>query len=137
MSYITLANFITTFILTGVIWTIQLVHYPSFQYISEDQFPNFMNFHMKKISYIVAPLMLSEMLVSCILLYFKVDIIAILNILIIVLIWLSTLFLSIPCHNKLKGGHNMQTIKKLVLTNWPRTILWSVKSCVCIIIHFK
>jgi hypothetical protein len=45
-----------------------------------------------------------------------------------VLIWSSTLFLSIPYHNILSAGFSSEAAQKLVLTNWPRTVLWSVRS---------
>ena len=41
-------NVISAFLLTGVIWTIQIVHYPSFHYIDKLSFTNFHHFHEKK-----------------------------------------------------------------------------------------
>ena len=137
MDYIVFINLISTLLLTGLIWTIQLVHYPSFKYVSEEKFSVFMEFHMKNITYLVGPLMLIEIIVSANLFSLAIDKLIIINLLIVTLIWLSTLFLSIPCHNKLKDGYQLQTIKKLTLTNWPRTILWSLKSYVSVLVLLK
>ena len=44
------------------------------------------------------------------------------------LIFLSTLFLQVPMHQKLEYGYNNQSINYLINTNWIRTFLWVIKS---------
>ena len=44
----------------------------------------------------------------------------------------STLFLSVPLHEKMVKQPNAEIGKKLVATNWPRTISWSLRGVVCI-----
>lgn len=39
----------------------------------------------------------------------------------------STFFLSVPYHNALATGKSDELIKKLVVTNWPRTLMWSFR----------
>ena len=58
MDFIFFLNVISAFFLTGVIWTIQIVHYPSFHYIDKLSFVNFHQFHERRISIIVMPLMM-------------------------------------------------------------------------------
>ena len=137
MVYVVLINLLSTFMLTGLIWTIQIIHYPSFKYISQNQFPDFMTFHMNKITYIVMPLMLLELMSASYLFIYIFSTFTIINFLFVVFIWLSTFLLSIPCHNKLKEKYDPKTIEKLVITNWPRTILWSLKSILSILIMIK
>jgi hypothetical protein len=43
----------------------------------------------------------------------------------------STLFLSVPLHAKMALAHNDETGRKLVVTNWPRTIAWTVRLTLC------
>ena len=50
-----------SFSLVGLIWTIQVVHYPSFSYVDNDHYIDFQHFHMRAITYIVMPLMLFEL----------------------------------------------------------------------------
>ena len=64
MDFLFFLNVISAFLLTGVIWTIQLVHYPSFHFIDKLSFTNFHNFHERRISIIVMPLMLIELITS-------------------------------------------------------------------------
>jgi hypothetical protein len=46
----------------------------------------------------------------------------------VVIIWLSTFLLQVPIHKKLRSGKEDSHIKRLVATNWIRTIAWSLKA---------
>lgn len=64
------ANGASTFALTGLIWTVQLVHYPTFRYVSASQFVAFETFHQRRMSYVVVPLMSIELGTAMALLFF-------------------------------------------------------------------
>ena len=121
-------NVISAFLLTGVIWTIQIVHYPSFHYIDKLSFTNFHNFHERRISIIVMPLMLIELTTSTALYINNMSsIVLALNLLIVLLIWCSTFFIQVPIHSILSQKKDKKLIEKLVNTNWIRTFLWSMR----------
>jgi len=128
-------HILSTALMTGVIWTIQLVHYPSFHFINPSVYEKFQKFHMARISYLVMPLMIVELLTGFLLLFLTPSAtlspnsyeILMLNFILILLIWLSTFLLSVPCHAKLEKGYNLGAANKLVSTNWIRTALWSVR----------
>ena len=121
-------NVISAFLLTGVIWTIQIVHYPSFHYIDKMSFTNFHHFHERRISIIVMPLMLIELTTSTALYINNMSsIVFALNLLIVVLIWCSTFFVQVPIHSILSKKKDKKLIEKLVNTNWIRTFLWSMR----------
>jgi hypothetical protein len=40
----------------------------------------------------------------------------------------STVFLSVPLHARMARGYSPDTGRRLVLTNWPRTIAWTSRS---------
>jgi hypothetical protein len=121
-------NVISAFLLTGVIWTIQIVHYPSFHYIDKMSFTNFHHFHERRISIIVMPLMLIELTTSTALYINNMSsIVFALNLLIVVLIWCSTFFIQVPIHSILSQKKDKKLIEKLVNTNWIRTFLWSMR----------
>jgi hypothetical protein len=42
-------------------------------------------------------------------------------------IWLSTFLLQVPQHNVLLQGFAEEAHRKLVITNWIRTVLWSCR----------
>ncbi|MDG1089380.1 MAG: hypothetical protein P8P37_00745 [Candidatus Marinimicrobia bacterium] len=121
-------NVISAFLLTGVIWTIQIVHYPSFHYIDKMSFTNFHHFHERRIAIIVMPLMLIELTTSTALYINNMSsIVFALNLLIVVLIWCSTFFIQVPIHSILSQKKDKKLIEKLVNTNWIRTFLWSMR----------
>ncbi len=153
LSYLILTQTFVTLFLTGLIWTIQIVHYPSFLDVPISELQIFHKNHTNRISLLVIPLMTLELVVSIVLLFSclfeqlesvlgsnselmqdRVDYIHAvgfwvwLNLIIVVLLWGSTFFISVPIHNELSQGVSEPTIQKLIRTNWVRTILWSIKS---------
>ena len=128
MHFLFFLNTISAFLLTGVIWTIQLIHYPSFHYIDKLSFVNFHKFHERRISIIVIPLMIVELITSVVLYMNDTSsLIFALNLAIIVLIWCSTFFIQVPIHTILSSGKDKKMIEKLVKTNWIRTFLWTIR----------
>lgn len=128
--FLWLLNIVSTFILLGLILVIQFVHYPSFFWISEKKFKEFTSFHTRSISIIVAPLMVTEILMASFLILIADNhwSVRFINLFSIVLIWCATFFFSIPCHQKLSLERNEVIIRDLIRTNWYRTILWGMRS---------
>ena len=52
----------STFVMVGIIWIVQLVHYPSFAFVDVTRYIEFQTFHERNISFIVVPLMVVEAL---------------------------------------------------------------------------
>lgn len=128
MQLLQLCNLAITGALIGLIWTIQLVHYPAFRFVTAAEFVAFERFHTQRISLIVMPLMLAELALGLWLCYLTAFVwVHCIALLLIIGVWLSTFFLSVPCHNALAKGKDDRLIRRLVISNWPRTILWSVK----------
>ncbi len=115
-------------IMVGVIWVIQLVHYPSFHFIDKDIYDSFQKFHMNKISIIVIPVMILELVTGFLLLIGNSkNILIIISFGILILIWgITGLFFS-DAHGKLILGYNELIVNKLVSMNWIRTVLWTFK----------
>jgi len=121
--------------MVGVIWTIQVVHYPGFSYVGDEIFKKFSEFHQRKITYVVMPPMLAEISTAVALFAFEdfaSRTLLGINLLLVILIWVSTFLLSMPGHKVLTEGKDIAAIDKLVVTNWPRTILWSLRVLVLI-----
>jgi hypothetical protein len=125
---------LTTLALTGVIWLVQIVHYPLFSFVGTEKYRLFHFAHMNRISYVVAPLMIAEA-VSAALLVFYPPPEADWRVLyvgagLVVVVWLSTFFLQVPLHEKLAQGFDRETHNSLVLTNWIRTAAWSLRAAI-------
>ncbi len=122
-------NVAVNWTLVGLIWVIQLVHYPTFAYVDNSNFLQFHAHHSKSISIIVMPLMLIELALATYFAYQNQwNFIALTPLLFVLLIWASTFFIQVPIHQKLGQGKNLVLIQKLVNTNWIRTIFWTIKA---------
>ncbi len=118
----------STYLMVGLIWIVQLVHYPAFHFIEDKSFTVFESFHQKRISFIVFPFMLMELVSGLVILaYQNYSFISIVNLSSVVLIWLCTILISMPLHKKLSCGKDLNIIKKLIKTNWLRTFVWSFR----------
>lgn len=126
---LTYFNLIFTWLLVGLIWVIQLVHYPSFEFIATDNFLAFHQHHTRSITMIVMPLMLGELGLAVYLAQQqKWGLIWLVPLILVLGIWLSTFLIQVPIHNQLGVGKDSHLIKRLVQTNWVRTILWTIKA---------
>ncbi len=127
-----LIHFFVSSAMMGLIWLVQLVHYPAFRFIEGREYVSFALFHTTQITWVVAPLMIVE-LFSAFLMSFDSTLslwVKVLSLLCLVAIWLSTVFFQIPQHGVLALGKNIEAIEKLVSMNWIRTIAWTLKSFV-------
>jgi hypothetical protein len=113
--------------MTGIIWLVQCLVYPIFRYVGEKEFTDIHNFQMKRISILVGPLMTLEFFTAALLLYQIKTSIYFFNLLSVIILWGLTFLVNIRAHENL--NYRSQSSKKnLVAKNWPRTILWSLRS---------
>ena len=120
-------NFISTSVMVGVIWVIQLLHYPSFHFINEKKYIEFQHFHMQRISFIVIPVMLIELASALLLSYFFRSSLTIILLALLLGIWGITFIFFTNMHQKLTNGFDPSIVDKLVKINWSRTALWSLR----------
>ena len=113
--------------LTGLIWLVQLVHYPSFAFVAPEKFAEFHAFHSRSITWIVMPIMCFELGSGFYLALKMPGQFWKWQLLLVGGTWLATAFLSVPLHNALAGGFSLDLIGRLVLTNWVRTFLWTLR----------
>ena len=122
-----LGNLSVGWALFGLIWTIQLVHYPAFRYVPD--FSEFHGHHTSSITMIVGPLMLAELGLAVLMAYqSNWNWMWIVPLVLVVLIWLNTFFQAIPLHEQLAVTRDDEVIERLISVNWPRTLLWTVKA---------
>lgn len=130
-SVIFLLNLLSTWYLVGLIWMVQVVHYKLFDRVGTDEFIRYVADHNRLITPIVAPPMLIELATACVLLVSAPSGFprwaAWLGVTMIVIVWLTTFFISVPCHNKLASGFDPDAYQRLVNTNWLRTIVWTAR----------
>ena len=127
----------------SVIWFVQISHYPLLNYVPEESFKDYERAHIYRVSFIVGPLMLVEVLTASCLIFLPFEgmqfYLVLIGFLLVIINWLSTLFFQIPCHKKLEQGKDNDAIARLINTNWIRTIVWSIRAfiSVCLIISIS
>ena len=129
--YLFMIHLVSTSFMVGVIWIVQLVHYPTFLFIDEQKSYDFQKFHMSRISYIVMPAMTTE-LFSGIYIYIYSNMaidsnLFLLALTILIINWIITALVFVKMHNKLLINYKIEIISLLVKWNWLRTLLWSVR----------
>ena len=113
----------------GVSLITHFVTYPSFKLIKSSLFSEFHKSYTNKMLFIVAPVMILELISSLFLVIFDVsDNNTEIGLLIsLILIWFVTFFIIVPIHNKLTVNYNKDLNQKLIKYNGLRTILWIIK----------
>jgi uncharacterized membrane protein len=124
-------NLLATWYMVGLIWMVQIVHYNLFDRVGQGKFVQYEADHGRLITPIVGVPMLFE-IVTAGLLAMSAPAgfpkwAAWLGIALVIAIWLSTALLQVPCHNRLMEGFDEATYRKLVNTNWIRTVFWSAR----------
>ncbi len=127
---------VSTLLMAGLIWTIQIVHYPLFALVGTDAFQAYEGAHTRRITWLVAPLMLVEAGSAVALLYVLSDglpqTLALIGIGLLLVNWVSTAALQAPCHTQLCRAYDERLVHRLVNTNWIRTVCWSLRGALAI-----
>ena len=120
-----------TLFLVGLIWTIQIVHYPLFAKVGEAGYAAYQTSHLSRITYVVAPVMVAELITAIYFVFASYDNINTklfwFGFALVLIVWASTLFLQSPVHGRLMEKFDADLINKLVLTNWIRTFVWTIR----------
>ncbi|MES3628916.1 MAG: hypothetical protein PPP56_01985 [Longimonas sp.] len=121
----------TTWTMVGVIWVMQLVHYPLFAYVGSDTYATYQTLHMNRITWIVLPVMALELITAGLLAAGYVPGVSALQAWVgaglLALIWGSTGLVQAPLHGLLADGFSTRTHTWLVASNWIRTVAWTVR----------
>ena len=125
---------ISSIALVGLIWTIQIVHYPLFSLVGEEKFTAYQHEHMKRITWVVGPLMLVEIVAATlIVIVMPQSYLAWLGFSLVGIIWISTVLLQVPCHTILTHSFDSKAHNTLVKTNWIRTIAWTLRGVIVVL----
>lgn len=132
--WLLVAHAAATVFMVGLIWVIQLVHYPLFARIGAAEFQAYEREHMRRIGWVVGPVMIVE-LATAALLAWRVPagvmpVLAWSGLAMAVAIWASTAAVQAPLHARLARGKDERLLARLVSSNWLRTMLWSARGCV-------
>jgi hypothetical protein len=120
---------VVTAAMAGVLWVVQLAIYPLFDALGAERFPSYHRRYTAAIMAVVGPLMALEVASAVWLLVQGVRGPLFLGSLAaLVTIWLMTFAVQVPLHRRLAQGYDAETHRQLVLTNWFRTVAWTVRA---------
>lgn len=124
---------ISTAAMAGLIWLVQLAHYPLMLELGPERFPAWHRAHLRRVTWVVGPLMLIETATG-VWWITRSELssspwLAWLGMALILIIWISTAVLQIPAHRRLElGGYQPDQITSLVRGNWVRTLAWTFRA---------
>ena len=133
-----LLHLASTWALVGVIWIIQLVHYPMFDQVDAGLFKTFHERHTWGLGIVAGPLMCFE-LVSAVALVTPMigtelhDGWFIASLITLVGVWLSTFLIQVPLHNRLARGFDTEAHQKLVRSNRWRAAAWTARGVLVLV----
>lgn len=120
-----------TWTMVGIIWFVQIVHYPLFARVGAAQFPAYEGAHSYLTTIVVATPMLIEAFTSVLLVWQRPaslsPILVWSGLALVAALWVSTALLQVPQHERLANGFDVDAYRFLVGSNWLRTLCWSVR----------
>jgi len=132
------AHLVSALFLVGMIWTVQLVHYPLMAQVGLERFPRYAAAHAPRMTAVVALPWAVQGATTIALLVATPPGVA------RPLVWsaavtaaipvLVTLFASIPAHTRLASAFDDAVHRRLVRTNWMRTAAWTAHGAIAVAI---
>jgi hypothetical protein len=126
-----LINLLSTWTMVGVIWFVQVVHYPLLSVVPVESAASVAVEHQRRTGWVVGAPMALEGVTTLALLVLVPEGVA------WFVPWLAgiplavalgaTIFLSVPRHERMAREPDAQVGKELVSTNWVRTIAWTLR----------
>ena len=130
-SALAVAHLAATAFMVGLIWYVQLVHYPLMAGWPAEDFPRYEAAHRERTGWIVVPVMLAEGALATALLVRRPRGVAAwmpaVGMLALLALQTSTFLIQVPCHERLARGWDAATHAWLVESNWIRTVAWSLR----------
>jgi hypothetical protein len=131
-----LAHAGATLFMTGLIWFVQVVHYPLFARVGAAGYTTYQREHMDRTGRVVGPAMLLEAAAAAALLWLRPTAVPAwmvwTGIGLLAAIWISTALVQAPTHGRLAAGWDSTLGNRLVGSNWFRTVAWSVRSFIAL-----
>ena len=127
---------VVTLYLVGLIWCVQVVHYPLMSHVTTQRFAEFHHQHSLRMSSIVIVPMFFELIASVTLTAFPPNGVApalpMLGLGLTTAIWISTFGFQVPLHRRLADGFDARVHRLLVRSNWVRTLGWSLRAVLAV-----
>ena len=121
----------TTWFMVGLIWTVQLVHYPLFASVGKDSFNDFEARHTRRIGALLTIPAPAEIATGAALVWSRPTSVPLWLVLAsgaaLAVIWVMTALVHAPLHSRLSREPEPGDVDRLVRSNWWRTGLWTAR----------
>ena len=135
LQWVVVANAASAWVMTGLIWFVQVVHYPLLAVVPVESARGTAVQHQARTARVVMLPMAVEGVTTLWLMFDRPDEVS---------VWLawaggvcvavalaSTVLLSVPRHTRMANEPDVTVGRELVLTNWPRTVAWTAHGIIC------
>ncbi|MFM7206888.1 MAG: hypothetical protein ACKO4T_09495 [Planctomycetaceae bacterium] len=114
----------------GLIWFVQVVHYPMFAAIAGERSQTYALDNQRRTAPVVLPFMVVELVTAVAIACWPPAGVGrgatVAGLALVAVVWLSTLLVQVPLHARLAGeGHSPDVVAALVRGNWIRTVAWT------------
>ncbi|MGC8882165.1 MAG: hypothetical protein ACP5UT_04975 [Bryobacteraceae bacterium] len=120
--------------LAGLVWFVQLVHYPLMAEAARADFVRYEALHQRRTTWIVAPVMtLEAALTAWLTAHPPADVpgwSVLAAAVLLAGIWASTFAVQVPIHARLAAGFDARVHRRLLRSNWFRTVAWSLRAVI-------
>ena len=126
-----LVQFAATWTMVGIIWFVQVVHYPLFARVDGPGSGAYAVENQRRTSWVVGPPMAAEGVTA---LWLAASppggvgrVLPVVGLVLLALVLGSTVLLQVPEHARLVDSHDPSTVRRLVSGNWVRTVGWTAR----------
>ena len=133
-------HLVSTLFMAGLIVFVQVVHYPLMAKVGATSWVAYETEHTVRTGWVVIPPMFAE-LFSAFWIFTNVSTertqgVALLGLVLLAVIWLSTAILQAPAHKELSRGYDDKVHRRLVRSNWIRTFAWLARVPIAVTLAF-
>lgn len=131
------ANLVASAVMVGIIWFVQRVHYPLLALVGTDRAAEVALEHQRRTGQVVGLPMVVEGVSTLLLLVERPDAVSAVwpwvGAVLLAVALGSTIMLSVPRHARMATHPDDEVGRSLVRTNWPRTVAWTLRGSVGVI----
>lgn len=141
---ILLAQVAAAWFMAGLIWFVQLVHYPLMSRVGAAEWRAYEREHQRRTTWIVAPMMLIELLTAAMLIFAVVsgaaaysateELVIWVASALLAVAWLSTFAVQVRLHTQLLDSDDAAIRRRLVSSNWLRTFAWTARAVLLLLL---
>ena len=125
-----------TWTMVGVIWFVQVVHYPLFARVDGPGSAGYATENRRRTTWVVGLPMAVEGVTALWVAADPPDVLGrtlpVVGLVLLAVVLGSTVLVQVPAHSRLAAGHDAGTVRRLVAGNWVRTVGWTARGALTV-----